>query len=41
VAARLGGLQFAAVSGGLACLVWIAVVAVIYPELRAWESEPI
>jgi MFS family permease len=39
VAARLGGLQFAAVSGGLACLVWIALVAVLYPELRSWESS--
>lgn len=40
VAARLGGLQFAAVSGGLLCLVWIAVVALIYPELRNWEASP-
>lgn len=39
VAARFGGLQFAAVSGGLACIVWIAVVAMLYPELRRWESE--
>ena len=37
VAARVGGLQFAAVSGGLACIVWIAVVAWRYPELRAYE----
>jgi MFS family permease len=40
VAASLGGLQFAAVSGGLLCLVWIGVVAAIYPELRRWESKP-
>ena len=37
VAARVGGLQFAAVSGGLACIAWIAVVAWRYPELRAYE----
>ena len=40
VAAGFGGLQFAAVSGGLACLVWIGVVALVYPELRRWESKP-
>lgn len=38
VAARVGGLQFAAFSGGLACIVWIAVVAWRYPELRAYEK---
>jgi MFS family permease len=37
VAARVGGLQFAAVSGGLACIVWIVLVAWRYPELRAYE----
>jgi MFS family permease len=39
IAASFGGLQFAAVSGGLLCLVWIAAVAVFYPELRHWESK--
>jgi MFS family permease len=38
VAARLGGLQFSAVSGGLACLVWIAGVAWRYPELRHYDA---
>ena len=37
VAARLGGLQFAAVSGGLACIAWIGIVAWRYPELRAYQ----
>jgi hypothetical protein len=40
IAASFGGLQFAAVSGGLLCLIWIAVVAAAYPELRSWESKP-
>jgi hypothetical protein len=40
IAASFGGLQFAAVSGGLLCLVWIAAVAAAYPELRSWESKP-
>jgi hypothetical protein len=40
IAASFGGLQFAAVSGGLLCLIWIAVVATAYPELRNWESKP-
>ena len=39
VAARLGGLQFAAFSGGLACIAWIAVVAWRYPELRAYQRR--
>lgn len=39
LAAGFGGLQFAAVSGGLLCLVWIGLVAAIYPELRRWESK--
>ena len=37
LAASIGGLQFAAVSGGLMCLLWIAGVARLYPELRAYE----
>jgi MFS family permease len=41
IAASFGGLQFAAVSGGLLCLVWIAVVATVYPELRRWESREV
>lgn len=39
LAASLGGLQFAAVSGGLACIVWIAVVAKRYPELGSYVPE--
>ncbi len=38
MAARFGGLQFAAVSGGLACIVWIAGVAIAFPELRAYTK---
>ena len=38
-AAAIGGLQFAAVTGGLACLAWIALVAWRYPELRAYERH--
>ncbi len=37
VAARFAGLQFAAFSGGLACIAWIAIVAWRYPELRAYS----
>jgi MFS family permease len=39
IAARLGGLQFSAVSGGLACIAWIAVVAWRYPELRRYDAR--
>jgi MFS family permease len=39
LANRLGGLQFAAVSGGLGCIVWIAAVALFYPELRRYNVE--
>jgi MFS family permease len=39
-AARLGGLQFAGFSGGLACIALIGVVAWRYPELRNYRVEP-
>jgi MFS family permease len=39
-AARLGGLQFAGFSGGLACVALIGVVAWRYPELRRYEVTP-
>ncbi len=39
VAASIGGLQFAAVSGGLACVAWIAMVAKLYPELRNYSVD--
>ncbi len=40
-AASFGGLQFAAWTGGLACIAWIAVTAQMYPELRAYtDDEP-
>jgi MFS family permease len=36
VVSSLGGLQFAAWTGGLACLAWILVTARLYPELDAY-----
>jgi MFS family permease len=40
IATSLGGLQFAAWTGGLACLAWIALTAKLYPELAAYEHQP-
>jgi MFS family permease len=40
MATSIGGLRFAAVSGGLACLGWIALVAAAYPELRTYVAPP-
>jgi MFS family permease len=39
-AARIGGLQFAGWSGGLACIALTGVVALRYPELRNYTVEP-
>jgi MFS family permease len=41
IATSIGGLQFAAWTGGLACLAWIALTAKLYPELAAYEPTPI
>ena len=39
IAASLGGLQFAAWTGGLACIAWIVMTAKLYPELAAYTDE--
>jgi MFS family permease len=39
VVSSVGGLQFAAWTGGLACIGWIAVTAKLYPELMAYDAE--
>lgn len=39
LAASVGGLHFAAVSGGLACIAWIAAVVRRYPELSAYIDD--
>ena len=38
IAASLGGLQFAAWTGGLACIAWIVMTAKLYPELAEYTD---
>ena len=39
VVAQIGGTQFSAVSGGLACVVFMALIARVYPELRTYTND--